>query len=261
MRRRNHQKKTRLGTIRSFPEMEQFCDARLGRVPKVTRFSSHHFRGSDSTVAARRTGVFSASSPRLVPLVPPRRAALIRARRRPVAARAPSRPRTMVSAPNDAGPNKRLVIKKMVLENFKSYAGAQHVGPFHKVRHVVVVDVAVDVAGGVAGRVDVAARLENPPGRRDWTPIPSPTPRRGSPRAVAPPRAPPRAPPSFPRAGRCFVFSRHTSHPPFRSRPHPLSPAPSRSLSPPWLVLTVAASPTSSTRCFSCSASAPSSFA
>ena len=34
----------------------------------------------------------------------------------------------------DAGPKKRLVIKKMVLENFKSYAGAQHVGPFHKVR-------------------------------------------------------------------------------------------------------------------------------
>ena len=27
----------------------------------------------------------------------------------------------------------RLVISKMVLENFKSYAGAQHVGPFHKV--------------------------------------------------------------------------------------------------------------------------------
>ena len=28
----------------------------------------------------------------------------------------------------------RLAIKKMVLENFNSYAGAQHVGPFHKVR-------------------------------------------------------------------------------------------------------------------------------
>ncbi len=27
----------------------------------------------------------------------------------------------------------RLVISQMVLENFKSYAGAQHVGPFHKV--------------------------------------------------------------------------------------------------------------------------------
>ena len=31
-------------------------------------------------------------------------------------------------------PKPRLAIKKMVLENFKSYAGAQHVGPFHKVR-------------------------------------------------------------------------------------------------------------------------------
>lgn len=30
----------------------------------------------------------------------------------------------------------RLVIKEMVLENFKSYAGAQRVGPFHKVRFV-----------------------------------------------------------------------------------------------------------------------------
>ena len=39
----------------------------------------------------------------------------------------------MASAPSDAGPKKRLVIKQMVLENFKSYAGAQHVGPFHKV--------------------------------------------------------------------------------------------------------------------------------
>ena len=30
----------------------------------------------------------------------------------------------MASAPSDAGPKKRLVIKQMVLENFKSYAGA-----------------------------------------------------------------------------------------------------------------------------------------
>lgn len=28
----------------------------------------------------------------------------------------------------------RLVIKRLELENFKSYAGTQHVGPFHKVR-------------------------------------------------------------------------------------------------------------------------------
>jgi hypothetical protein len=27
----------------------------------------------------------------------------------------------------------RLMIREMVLENFKSYAGVQHVGPFHKV--------------------------------------------------------------------------------------------------------------------------------
>lgn len=29
----------------------------------------------------------------------------------------------------------RLIIKEMVLENFKSYAGRQVIGPFHKVRH------------------------------------------------------------------------------------------------------------------------------
>ena len=43
--------------------------------------------------------------------------------------------RSVVMAHDDVNPDapkKRLVIKKMVLENFKSYAGAQHVGPFHK---------------------------------------------------------------------------------------------------------------------------------
>lgn len=39
-------------------------------------------------------------------------------------------------AVNQAEP--RLVISKMVLENFKSYAGAQHVGPFHKVGTEIV---------------------------------------------------------------------------------------------------------------------------
>ena len=28
----------------------------------------------------------------------------------------------------------RLVIKSMILDNFKSYAGPQTIGPFHKVR-------------------------------------------------------------------------------------------------------------------------------
>ena len=31
-------------------------------------------------------------------------------------------------------PRQRLVIKEMVLENFKSYAGVQRIGPVHKVR-------------------------------------------------------------------------------------------------------------------------------
>ena len=30
--------------------------------------------------------------------------------------------------------SKRLIITEMVLENFKSYAGEQRVGPFHKAR-------------------------------------------------------------------------------------------------------------------------------
>jgi hypothetical protein len=33
-----------------------------------------------------------------------------------------------------AEPRPRLMIRQMVLENFKSYAGTQYVGPFHKVR-------------------------------------------------------------------------------------------------------------------------------
>ena len=34
----------------------------------------------------------------------------------------------------EAQPHQRLVIKEMVLENFKSYAGVQRIGPFHKAR-------------------------------------------------------------------------------------------------------------------------------
>jgi len=40
-------------------------------------------------------------------------------------------PAVAVDGQNHAIP--RLVIREMVLENFKSYAGAQRVGPFHKV--------------------------------------------------------------------------------------------------------------------------------
>lgn len=36
-------------------------------------------------------------------------------------------------ARDTAGATPRLMIREMVLENFKSYAGAQRVGPFHKV--------------------------------------------------------------------------------------------------------------------------------
>ncbi len=40
----------------------------------------------------------------------------------------------MEEAPEANGPRaRRLIITEMVLENFKSYAGEQRVGPFHKV--------------------------------------------------------------------------------------------------------------------------------
>lgn len=40
----------------------------------------------------------------------------------------------MAAAAGDAAPRReRLMIREMVLDNFKSYAGKQHVGPFHKV--------------------------------------------------------------------------------------------------------------------------------
>ena len=79
----------------------------------------------------------------------------------------------MAAAPADAGPKKRLVIKKMVLENFKSYAGAQHVGPFHKVRSFLLhppfahsVRVRVSVCPCV--RVCVSIRPSPPSLRRSW---------------------------------------------------------------------------------------------
>ena len=42
-----------------------------------------------------------------------------------------SLPTTMPEEPS--GPKSRLVIHKMALVNFKSYAGRQEIGPFHKV--------------------------------------------------------------------------------------------------------------------------------
>jgi structural maintenance of chromosome 4 len=46
-----------------------------------------------------------------------------------------SLPQTIVEEP--AGPKSRLVIHKMALINFKSYAGRQEIGPFHKVSVLV----------------------------------------------------------------------------------------------------------------------------
>lgn len=41
--------------------------------------------------------------------------------------------REVEMAVDDRRGRPRLFIKKMVLENFKSYAGKKHIGPFHKV--------------------------------------------------------------------------------------------------------------------------------
>ena len=65
----------------------------------------------------------------------------------------------MASAPSDAGPKKRLVIKQMVLENFKSYAGAQHVGPFHKVD---LVSARAPATRATRGGTDVDRREARP---------------------------------------------------------------------------------------------------
>ena len=40
-------------------------------------------------------------------------------------------PNLPIDVPNDNVP--RMVMSKMVLENFKSYAGVKEIGPFHKV--------------------------------------------------------------------------------------------------------------------------------
>lgn len=44
----------------------------------------------------------------------------------------------------DKGPKPRLVIHKIVLVNFKSYAGRQEIGPFHKVRGLEICCVVLD---------------------------------------------------------------------------------------------------------------------
>lgn len=48
-------------------------------------------------------------------------------------------PSTLPQIPEEpAGPKSRLVIHKMALVNFKSYAGRQEIGPFHKVSPIVI---------------------------------------------------------------------------------------------------------------------------
>ncbi|RRT71390.1 hypothetical protein B296_00019682 [Ensete ventricosum] len=47
-------------------------------------------------------------------------------------------------SPSASASRPRLVIKEMVLRNFKSYAGEQRIGPFHKVRRLVRFQEIVD---------------------------------------------------------------------------------------------------------------------
>jgi hypothetical protein len=60
-------------------------------------------------------------------------------------------------------PKKRLMIRQMVLENFKSYAGAQHVGPFHKVCNRLP---SVRAYPGTAVAADLSAHGSFKPGKR-----------------------------------------------------------------------------------------------
>ena len=52
----------------------------------------------------------------------------------------------MAATPGASGAPRRLIITSMTLENFKSYAGAQHIGPFHKARRRSPAGAAVRVA-------------------------------------------------------------------------------------------------------------------
>ena len=90
----------------------------------------------------------------------PRRADPSAGRSRAASAMAPegAQPAAASPAPDGApaAPRQRLVIREMVLENFKSYAGAQRVGPFHKVRE----------QGGRWGRGEGARAARGPAGGR-----------------------------------------------------------------------------------------------
>lgn len=58
--------------------------------------------------------------------------------------------------PSRGNGSPRLFIKEMVMRNFKSYAGEQRVGPFHKVR--VLSSFTVGFAGFVAKKQEFRPR-------------------------------------------------------------------------------------------------------
>lgn len=152
----------------------------------------------------------------------------------------PANAPAMTAPSSDAGVKKpRLVIKKMVLENFKSYAGAQHVGPFHKVRAIPATSPVLSIDAASYRDVRGSRYRPNAP--------------EGAP--LAPNLARLRL-----RVGGAGGERNLVRDLPARSL-LPRSSLQPRSRSPPWLAPTEAASPTSSMRCSSSSASAPSSSA
>jgi hypothetical protein len=257
-------------------------------------FDTKFLKRGDLSSAGPIVAVFSSRtrSP-LFPQISARlRSPLTRARRRLLRrARREDRDRAaMASATSDAGPKKRLVIKKMVLENFKSYAGAQHVGPFHKVRRDAssVGTCEMCLARGVkaVAAAEDRARRRRPHARDARTgPAIRAMRARELPRARIP-AGPAGRPRRFLVPPCAFFFSARTrpagrDPSPRLARERLRAPSPRwsplltpslsdpplhprlscRSLSPPSWALTAAVSRTSSTPCSSCSASAPSSSA
>jgi hypothetical protein len=71
----------------------------------------------------------------------------------------------MASAGSATAPTKRLIITRMVLENFKSYAGVQNIGPFHHSFSSVVGSFSIQIMAHLTSRspvLQVPMEVESP---------------------------------------------------------------------------------------------------
>lgn len=99
--------------------------------PQATKQSSHTEIDDEDAEEADKTITLESSdlAGNLPPITPPRPTAS----QDPSSSRIPPTPGPSTQqAPKPTGPKPRLTIHKLVLVNFKSYAGRQEIGPFHK---------------------------------------------------------------------------------------------------------------------------------